>query len=73
VRLKVIENSLLRRISERKREEVIGGWIKSYIVELHNLYCSPNVIRMIRSRRTTCAGHVARMEEPCIASFCRNM
>jgi hypothetical protein len=40
---------------------VIGGWRKLHDDELHNLYCSPDIIRMIRSRRMGCAGHVAFM------------
>jgi hypothetical protein len=40
-----------------------GGWRKLHNEELHNLYSSPSIIRIIKSRRMTCAGHVARMEE----------
>jgi hypothetical protein len=40
---------------------VIGGWRKLHNEELHNLYCSPSIIRMIKSRRMRLAGHVARM------------
>jgi hypothetical protein len=50
-RLRVFENRVLRRIFEPKRDEVIGGWRKLHNEELHNLYCSPNIIRMIKSRR----------------------
>jgi hypothetical protein len=42
---------------------VIGGWRKLHNEELHNLYCSPSIIRMIKSRIMTLAGHVARMGE----------
>jgi hypothetical protein len=42
---------------------VIGGWRKLHIEELHNLYGSPSIIRIIKSRRMRCAGHVARMGE----------
>jgi hypothetical protein len=42
---------------------VIRGWRKLYNEELHNLYPSPDVIRMIKSRRMRWEGHVARMEE----------
>jgi hypothetical protein len=45
------------------RDEVIGGWRKLYNEELHNLYCSPSIIRMIKSRRMRLAGNVARMGE----------
>jgi hypothetical protein len=44
------------------KDEVTGGWRKLYNEELHNLYSSPNTIRMIKSRRMRWAGHVARME-----------
>jgi hypothetical protein len=52
---------VLRTIFGTKRDEVIGGWRKLYHEELHNLYSSPNIIRMIMSRRERWAGHVARM------------
>jgi hypothetical protein len=42
---------------------VTGGWRKLHNEELHNLYSSPSIIRMIKSRRMRCAGHVARMGE----------
>jgi hypothetical protein len=51
---------MLRRIFEPKRGEVIGGWGKVHNEELHNLYCSPSIIRMMRLRRMRWAGHVAR-------------
>jgi hypothetical protein len=53
----------LRRIFGPKRDEVIGGWRKLHNEELHNLYSSPSIIRMIKSRRMRLAGHVARMGE----------
>jgi hypothetical protein len=46
-----------------KRDEVTGGWRKLHNKELHNLYSSPSIIRMIRSRRMRWAGYVARMGE----------
>jgi hypothetical protein len=46
-RLRVFENRVLRRIFGPKRDEVIGGWGKLH-EELHNLYCSQDVIRMIK-------------------------
>jgi hypothetical protein len=52
---------VLRKIYGPKRDEVIGGWRKLHNEELHNLYSSPSVIRMIKSRRMRWAGHVARM------------
>jgi hypothetical protein len=54
---------VLRRIFGPKRDEVIGGWRKLRNEELHDLYCSPSIIRMIKSRRTRWAGHVARLGE----------
>jgi hypothetical protein len=66
----VFENRVLRRIFGPKMDEAIGGWIKLYNEELHNLYSSPSIIRMMKSRRMRWAGHVARMgEEKCIQSF----
>jgi hypothetical protein len=62
-RLRVFENGVLRRIFAPKRDEVTGEWRKLHNEELHNLYSSPNIIRMIKSRRMRWAGHVARMGE----------
>jgi hypothetical protein len=62
-RLRVFENRVLRRIFGPKRDEVRGEWRKLHNEELHNLYSSPNIIRMIKSRRMRWAGHVARMEK----------
>jgi hypothetical protein len=55
-------------MSGPKREEVTGGWRKLHNEELHNLYSSPGIIRMIKLRRIIGAGHVVRMggEEECI-------
>jgi hypothetical protein len=50
-RLRVFENRVLRRLFGPKRVEVMGGWIKLHNEKLHNLYASPGVIRMIKSRR----------------------
>jgi hypothetical protein len=57
----MFENRVLRRIFGPKRDEVMGDWRKLHNEELHNLYSSPCVIRMIKSRRMRWAGHVARM------------
>jgi hypothetical protein len=62
-RLRVLENRVLRKIFGLKRDEVIGCWRKLHNEELHNLYFSPSIIRMIKSRRMRWAGHVARMGE----------
>jgi hypothetical protein len=48
---RVFENRVLRRIFGLKRDEVIGGWRKLHNEELHNLYGSPNIIRMIEMGR----------------------
>jgi hypothetical protein len=60
-RLKVFENRALRRISGPKRDGVSGGWRKLHNKVLNNLYSSPNIIRISKSRRWV--GHVARMVE----------
>jgi hypothetical protein len=62
-KLRVFENRLLGRIFGLKRDEVTGGWRKLHNEELHNLYSSTSIIRMIKSRRMRWAGHVARMGE----------
>jgi hypothetical protein len=54
----VFENRVLR-IFGPKRDEVMGGWRKIHNEELLNLYLSPSIIRMIKSRRMKWAGHVA--------------
>jgi hypothetical protein len=50
-KLRLFENRVLRRIFGPKREEVVGGWSRLHNEELHNLYASPNIIRVIKSRR----------------------
>jgi hypothetical protein len=62
-RLRVIENRVLRRIFGPKRDEVTGDRRKLHNEQFHNLYSSPNIIRMIKSRRMRSVGHVARMGE----------
>jgi hypothetical protein len=57
----VFENRSLRRIFGPKRGAVTGCWRKLHNEELHDLYSSPGIIIMIRSRRMRWAGHVARM------------
>jgi hypothetical protein len=59
----VFENRVLRRIFGPKRYGVTGGWRKVHSEELHNLYSSPSLIRIIKSRRMSWVGHVARMGE----------
>jgi hypothetical protein len=60
-RLRVFENMMLRKTFGPKRDEVTGDWRKLHYEELHNLYSSPNIIRMITLRRMTWAGYIARM------------
>jgi hypothetical protein len=52
---------VLRRISRPKRGEVVGGWRRLHNEELHNLYITPNIIMVIKSRRTRWAGHIVHM------------
>jgi hypothetical protein len=59
----VFENSVLRRIFGPKRDGVTEEWRKLHNEELHDLYSSPSIIRIIKSRRMRWAGHVARMGE----------
>jgi len=61
-RLRVFENRVLRRIFGPRRDEVTGEWKKLHNGEL-NLYSSPNIVRVIKSRRMGWAEHVARMGE----------
>jgi hypothetical protein len=62
-RLRVFENSVLRRIFGPRRDEVTGEWRKLHNKELSNLYSLPNIVRVIKSRRMRWAGHVARMRD----------
>jgi hypothetical protein len=59
----VFQNRVLRGIFRPKRDEVTGGWRKLHNEELHNLYFSPSIIRIIIPRRMIWAGHVARTKE----------
>jgi hypothetical protein len=60
-RLMVFQNRVLWRIFGLKTDEVIGGWRKLHNKELHNVYSSPSIIRMISQRRMIWKGHVAQM------------
>jgi len=63
LRLRVFENRTLGRMFGAKRDEVTGEWRKLHSEELNDLYCSPNIVRVVKSRRMRWAAHVARMGE----------
>ena len=62
-RLRVFENRVLRRIFGPKKNEVTEQWRKLDNEELNDLYCSPNIVQLIKLRRMRLAEHVARMGE----------
>jgi hypothetical protein len=70
-RLKVFENRGLRRIFGPKRDEVTGEWSKLNSEELHDLYSTPTIVRVIKSRRMKWLGNVERMggRERCVQVF----
>jgi hypothetical protein len=59
----VFENRVLRKVFGPKRDEVTGEWRKLHNEELNDLYSSPNIVLVVKSRRMRWAGHVARMGE----------
>jgi hypothetical protein len=63
LRLRESENRALRRIFGPKRDEVTGEWRKLHNEKLNDWYPSPNIVRVIKSRRMRWAGNVARMGE----------
>jgi len=60
-KLRVFENMVLRRIFGPRRDEVTGEWRGLHNKELNDLYSSPNIVRVIKSRRMRWAGHLALM------------
>ena len=62
-KLRVFKNMVLRRIFAPRRDEVTGEWRRLHNEELNDLYSSPNIVRMRKSRRMRWVGHVARMGE----------
>jgi len=69
-KLRVFENMVLRRIFGPRRDEVTGEWRRLHNEKLNDLYSSPNIVRVIKSRRMRWAVHVALMgeERGCIGS-----
>ena len=59
----MFENMVLQRIFGPRRDEVTGKWRRLHNEELNDLYTSPNIVRLIKSRRMRWAGHVTRMDE----------
>jgi hypothetical protein len=69
--VKVLKTKVLRRIIGPGRDEATGEWRKLHNEELHDLFASPSVCPVTKSRKMRQAGHVARMgEESCIEGFC---
>ena len=68
-RLRVFENRVLKRKFWPKRDELTREWRKLHKEELNDLYCSSNIVRVMKSRKMRWAGIVARMGERCIQGF----
>ena len=74
IKLRVFENMALRGIFGRRRDEVTWEWRRLHNEQLNDLYCSPNIVRVIKSGRMIWAGNVARVgeERGCIGSWWGN-
>jgi hypothetical protein len=68
-RLRLFENWVQRRIFWPKIDEVTGEWRRLHIEELNDLYCSPIIVRVIKSRRIRWAEHVTRMGDRYVRGF----
>jgi len=73
-KLRVFENMVLWRIFGPRRDEVTGEWRRLHNEEPNDLYSSPNIVRVIKSRKMRWVGHVARIGEEwgCIGSWWGN-
>ena len=71
--MRVFENWALRRIFGPKRDEVTGDWGKLHKEELNDLYCSPNIVRVIKSIRMRWEGHVWGRGEACTGFWWLNL
>jgi hypothetical protein len=70
-RLRILENRVLRRIFGPKRNNVTGEWRKLHNEDLNDLYCSPNIVWVVKSKRMRWAGYVACMwKNRFIRGFC---
>jgi hypothetical protein len=68
-RLRVFEDRVRKRIFGPKRDEVTGEWRRLHDEELNDLYCSPDIAWLIKSRRLRWTEHVACIRERCLQDF----